>query len=377
MPYEPPEAPVTQPPVDPRSLPTRPPFGPALEPALEAARRLADRLCAVVRGRLLAATDAEEARALASPAGQGAGDLSYGIDVPAERAIEVWAAELACRGPLSLLTEETGWRHLGPDGYGGHRELADGDHGGPSFVIDPIDGTRQLMTDLRSAWTVIGVCAPTSQPPRSGDLVAGVVSELPTSDAGRARRFVARRGLGCQQERYYLGGDGGLGARLSESAQLADGELLLGHAYFPFFRYAPDLRPGIAQVEARFFERLERLEGLDTRACFDDQYICSAGHLVLLMRGIYRFVADLRPLVARREGKASVPTKPYDLAGALVCALEAGCQLTDLAGQPLEFPLDVSTPVGYAGYTNLATRHKLEPHLLAALGESGPLQGAF
>lgn len=346
------------------------------EPALLAAERLADRLCAVVRGALADADEAERL-ALGSPAGQGAGDISYGLDVPAERAIEGWAEALARRGPLSLLTEETGWRHLGPDGRGGVQELSGFGHGGPAFVIDPIDGTRNLMADLRSAYSVIAIARPTEAAPRSGDLIAGVVSELPASDGGRARRFIGRRGLGCVEERRFLGSDGGLGAKLSERRLHADGELRLTHAFLPFFRYAPDLRPGIARVEAAFFERLERLEGLDTRACFDDQYICSAGHLVLLMRGLYRFVADLRPLVARREGKSSVPTKPYDLAGALVCAREVGVELTDLSGAPLEFPLDVHTPVGYAGYANAATRAKLEPHLLAAILESGPLRGAF
>jgi hypothetical protein len=353
-----------------------PPFLPSDETALSAAERLADRLCAVVRGQLLGA-EGEERLALARPAGQGAGDLSYGLDVPAERAIEGWAADLAGLGPLSLLTEETGWRHLGPDGRGGARELDGFGHGGPAFVIDPIDGTRNLMADLRSAFTVIGIARPTSDAPTSRDLVAGLVSELPTSDGGRARRFVGRRGLGCIEERRFLGSDGGLGAKLSERRVSVDGELRLDHAFLPFFRYAPDLRPGIARVEAAFFERLEGLEGIDTRACFDDQYISSAGHLVLLMRGIYRFVADLRPLVARREGKTSVPTKPYDLAGALVCAREAGVPLTDLSGAPLEFPLDVSTPVGYAGYANAETHAKLEPHLRAAILASGPLSGAF
>ena len=93
---------------------------------------------------------------LARAHGAGAGDVTFGLDVPSEERITRWHAEQARSGPLSVLTEDAGWRHMGPDPAGKPRALDGFDHGGPRIAIDPIDGTRNLMADLRSAWTVIG-----------------------------------------------------------------------------------------------------------------------------------------------------------------------------------------------------------------------------
>ena len=108
-------------------------------------------------------------------------------------------------------------------------------------------------------------------------------------------------------------------------------------------------------------------EGADARAIYDDQYISSAGQLVLLALGRYRMLVDPRELVRRRLGAAGVTSKPYDLAGAVVCARAAGVVVTAPEGGELDFPIDARTPVGYAGYANEATRRRLEPHWLATL----------
>jgi fructose-1,6-bisphosphatase/inositol monophosphatase family enzyme len=103
---------------------------------------------------------------------------------------------------------------------------------------------------------------------------------------------------------------------------------------------------------------------------YDDQYCSSAGQLVLLALGRYRMVIDPREWVHRRRGAPGVTSKPYDLAGAVVCARAAGAVVTDVEGGPLDFPIDATTPVGYAGWANARTRARLEPHWHAVL--AGP-----
>ena len=65
-----------------------------------------------------------------------------------------------------------------------------------------------------------------------------------------------------------------------------------------------------------------------------------------------------------------VTSKPYDLAGAVVCARAAGAIVTAAESGPLDFPIDATTPVGFAGYANLRTQERLEPHWLATLAEA-------
>ncbi len=300
------------------------------------------------------------------PVGQGVADATYAVDAAAELEVERWFEEAARRGPLSLFSEDAGWRHGEPRPGGGWRERGDGDHGGPRLVIDPIDGTRNLMSDLRSGWCALALCPPGTGEPRLADVTVGWLEEIATTRQGVRRRYLARAGAGALRADLDRAGDS-LGP---ETPLRADADRVLDHGYYPYFRYAPDMRPALPEIEGRFFARLASAEGADVRNCWDDQYICSAGQLALLAEGVYRFVADLRPLLAARRGRPTQPSKPYDVAAALLVAREAGCPVVDPAdpgGGPVDAPLDAVTPVGFVGFHNETTRACLWPLLAAEL----------
>lgn len=335
-------------------------------PALE---ELAAALVASCRRQVLAAARAGVGfESLARVAGQGVGDTTFGLDLEPEAIVARWAEALACRAPLSILTEDSGWRHLGPS-PGGFRELDEFDHGGPRVVVDPVDGTRNLMFDLRSAWAGIGIAPAGPAPPRLRDLTLGLVQELPTSRAGLALQLFGHLGPGtatCEQRLFALS-DTGLGEELDRKPLVADTDARVDRGFFPFFRYHPAGRVALAQLEQAFFERLQRHEGAQLRDVYDDQYISNTGQLVLLTQGKYRMIADLRATMAARASDPSVSAKPYDVAGAVVCARAAGAVVDGAEGQPLDTPLDASTPVAFVGYTNQATAERLRPHLAAVL----------
>ena len=129
---------------------------------LAAAQDLVLRVRQAVHGAVCAAAERGETASLSREVAQGVGDTTFAMDVCAERAIEAWMDEQARRGPLSVLTEDAGWRHRGPDGAGGWRELSDFAHGGPRFVVDPIDGTRGLAGGLVCGGGVRAWCKPTA-----------------------------------------------------------------------------------------------------------------------------------------------------------------------------------------------------------------------
>lgn len=327
-------------------------------------------LCAAIRddtrAELFTALSRRDDTRIARPQGRGVGDLTYGLDLPSEARIDRWFRDAARRAPLSVLTEDTGWRHLGPAPDGGAAtERAGFDHGGPRIAFDPVDGTRNLMADLRAAWTVVSFAPPGPDEPRLGDLTGGIVAEIPTSRAYCARLFHAETGGACHLEELDLARD-----ELLESREVrVDDDDRPDQGYFPFFRYKPDLRPRISRLEAAFFARLEEQEGAELLTCYDDQYFSNAGQLVLLILGTYRMMVDARALIATRMGVDSTTSKPYDVAGAIVCARAAGVPLTAADGTRLDFPIDARTPLDFAGYANEGTRRRLEPHWLAVLEE--------
>jgi fructose-1,6-bisphosphatase/inositol monophosphatase family enzyme len=333
-------------------------------PRLEA---LCDRIRTGTREALLEALRADALSRVMHSARRGVGDITFGLDLPSEELIDGWLREEARHAPLSVLTEDSGWRHFGPAPDGcGSVELPGFDHGGPRIAFDPVDGTRNLMVDLRSAWTVVSFAGPGSSQPRFGDLVAGITSEIPASRARSWRRLCAQRGAGTRLEEHELES----AERIDARALVADGDTRVDNGYFPFFRYEPALRPSLAALEAAFFARVEEHEGADLRCVYDDQYISNAGQLVLLALGAYRMVVDARALVARRAGRVTTTSKPYDLAGALICAQEAGARVTRADGTALEFPIDAETPLDMIGYANEGTRARLEPHWLAVLSSA-------
>jgi hypothetical protein len=335
-------------------------------------RALADEIRGTVRAAVRAGLERGSLDELAMPQGQGAGDVTFGIDVPSEEALDRWFVARAREGALSLFSEDRGWRHLGPaPGGGAPRELGGFDHGGPRIMVDPIDGTRNLMADLRPAWTLVSFAPAGPGEPRLSDLEGGYLSEIPPSNAATYRVLSASLGRpgapkGCDLADHDLAG----GTRLRARRLRVDPRARVERGYFPFFRYEPAHRPALARLERAFFERLARHEGTDPRAVYDDQYISSAGQLALLALGTYRMVVDARALVARRAGESAVTSKPYDVAGAVLCARAAGAVVTAADGGELDFPLDATTPVDLVGYANAATRARLEPHWLAVLAEA-------
>ena len=311
-----------------------------------------------VRRAVGAAQEAESASALSRPAGEGVGDVTFALDVVAERAVEAW---LERQGePLSLLSEDHGWRHRGGPGF---------DHGGPRIAIDPIDGTRPLMAGLRSAWVCIGFAPPGPEQPRLSQLSGGLLVELPLPGQTRRASLWAERGGPCWLEE--VGGQQGAAPRELR----VDADARCDHGLFCFFHYHPRQRVHMAQIEQRFFARLEEHEGAALRACYPDLYCSSAGQLALLARGTYRFQADLRAWLPGSEGAPAC--KPYDLSGALVVAEAAGVVVhappqPGAPRPPLDAPLDARTPLAFVGYANAPTAARLSPHLLAALEEARP-----
>lgn len=326
--------------------------------------QLAARIRTAARDALESANQGGNASEWWRPRGQGAGDVTFAIDLPTEHVLTTWFDEIARVEPISLLTEDAGWRHAGPDGRGGARVLTNFAHGGPRVVVDPIDGTRNLLADLRSAWTVIGACAPGDGAPRQSEVVLGILTEIPDSRGAIARELTAARGRGARVREV----DATSGAELRSSTLRSDSDDRADHGYFPFFRYMADQRPEIARVEADFFARLARDENADVRSCYDDQYISNGGQLALLALGKYRMIADLRAFLASRRRITTLASKPYDVSGALLVASETGCVVTAPDGAALDFPLDATTPVAFVGWHNAATRARLEGHLRSALG---------
>ncbi|MEY4166602.1 MAG: hypothetical protein RIR52_426 [Acidobacteriota bacterium] len=229
------------------------------------------------------------------------------------------------------------------------------------LIIDPIDGTRPIMYNKRSAWWLAGLASNRGEETSLTDIEVAVQVEIPTTRALYADTLWAIRGEGAHGETVNL-----LNAHRTVYTPRPSTCYNIAGGFASFFHPFPGGRDILAAIEEELFVSL--LGGLETdrTAVFDDQYLSTGGQLYELMTGRDRLLVDIRGLLFdrfRREGRApGHACHPYDLAAILI-AEEAGVILTDGRGARLNAPLNTTSDVSWIGYANQPIRSQVENRL--------------
>lgn len=287
---------------------------------------------------------------------EGGGDTLFGIDQAAEdvllRFCEEWGREVSFR----LIAEgiEPEGRCFGEDP--------------PAFrlIVDPVDGSRMLMHDKRSAWTLAALAREHGGATRMEHVFAAAMTELPTTKQG------AVDSLWANVDGPALGRRTALSTGNQADLDVTPSQLTsLHHGFATVCDFVPGGKEILGSVADRILER--EMGGWDPQKAdvFSDQYICSAGQLAELATGRDRFVLDIRPLVYKHLGvESSLCCRPYDLCTMLV-AQRAGVIVCEPDGSPLNPPLDVVTNISFAAYANQALATRLQPIVTEVLKETG------
>jgi fructose-1,6-bisphosphatase/inositol monophosphatase family enzyme len=237
------------------------------------------------------------------------------------------------------------------------------------IIIDPIDGTRPIMYNKRSAWALMGIAPNRGEATTIADIELAVQVELPTTRAAVADTLWAIRGQGAWGETVNLqtGARSLFRPQPSRARSIRGGFAMLAN----FFPIGKDVLASIEQdLAVELFGDLSN----NKTALFTDQYLSTGGQLYELMMGHDRMLADVRSQLYdkfAREGQATGHAcHPYDICTALI-AQEAGVIVTDGWGQPLSAPLNTTADVSWIGYANQAIRDEVEPVLQALLKRYG------
>ena len=298
-----------------------------------------------------------------------AGDTIYAVDrVSEELLVEIFEHEIAAQTPLVLIAEGIG---------GGKIVLPRGSSETDAawrIIVDPIDGTRGLMYQKRSAWILTGVARNRGAETNLQDIELAVQTEIPLIKQHLCDVLWARHGRGAKATRFNRLTGESRELRLQPSRART-----IRHGFAMIARFFPGAREELAAIDEEIV-RGALGEVVPGKAhCFEDQYICSGGQLYELMAGHDRFVADLRPLIEpliqRRGSALGICCHPYDLCTELI-ARELGVIVTDVRGDPLRAPLSTEADVAWAGYANDDVRREIEPLLLKALRKRGLLSEA-
>lgn len=312
---------------------------------------------------------ASQAKAfLASEARRGAGDVSFQIDVRPEEIVE--QSFSAAPEAVVVICEGLG-QAVFPAGAGQGEA-------GWWVIVDPLDGSREISYDKRSAWVLSGV-APAGPAPTLADIVWAIQTEVPVTAQPTGVILTARKGQPTVLEYCDLAtgaltvAEGGL--RPSTAASVGGG-------FAVFADYFAGGHALTAQIADRVFDAALGPAPPGEALAFNDQYLSTAGCLYLLANGTYRFFADLRPVVgeiAARSGRnVGLCAHPYDLCTYLIARQAQRVEqdeqdeqwqviITDPAGKPLSYPLATDVDCGWIGYANQSVKGEMEHRLRSAV----------
>ncbi len=304
-----------------------------------------------------ASTEAMHGIAEVTPA-----DTIYQIDKISERAILEWFdAHWPKEWPVEIVME--GLEEKGPFTF----PAVDVSTTQFKCILDPIDGTRGIMYDKRSAWTLAGIAPQRGHANQLSDIFVAAMTELPTTKQWRADQLsvVVGRPLVAESINVLTNERAPLVVQPSNATGLE-------HGFSTLCRFLPAGLELHSQIEAELWRRIE--PGREaTLAIFCDQYISTGGQLYEVMMGRDRFIADVRPWVFAELGLVtSLTCHPYDI-GVWPLANAVGVIVEDpVTGGSVRGPMDTTSPIGWAMYGNETLRDLIAPRLRDILYELCP-----
>jgi hypothetical protein len=327
---------------------------------LENIRQLLLQLGDEVRDRLVAARLEADPSSFSAVSRESVADTIYEIDRISETAIQLWLADhWPADLPVEVVMEGIDPERplVLPEGISVKDTVL-------KCILDPIDGTRGIMYDKRSAWFLAGVAPQLGAETRLHNIDVAVMVELPTTKQWRADRCSAVRGQGIRAESVNVFSREVVPLQLRPSR--ADTML---HGYGYISRFFPAGKELLAAIEQTVWERIYGSGTEKEIVIFEDQYISTGGQFYELLSGRDRMIADLRPLVYRHLGlNLALCCHPYDIAAMLVLQ-EAGVVLESPDGAPLDAPFDTTSPISWVAYANSDLANVIRPVLKKVLQE--------
>jgi hypothetical protein len=312
----------------------------ASDELVSALRRIGSALAA----RVVARCEALSSEQLARVAVEAESDTQYAIDAATEaELVELVEIELQHLGTVVLVAEglEAGAITIGR-GEPRHR-----------LLVDPIDGTRGLMHQKRPAWVLMALAPDRGPETRLSDISVSVQTEIPLLKQHLADQLWCAAGVvGVVRGDRTTGLVQPIALRPSRATGIE-------HGFATLARFFPGAQARLGALADSLFDALMPAADPSRARCFEDQYISTGGQLYELAAGHDRLVLDLRPLLC----DSRLACHPYDIC-TLSIAAALGVEVTGPAGEPLDAPLDTTTPIAWIGYANRALRDRIEPVIL-------------
>mgnify|MGYP000902028008 CR=1 FL=1 len=324
-------------------------------------------LCALQRFTLEAILKERASRTtdqLAAITEETAADVIYAIDTIADQAIFKWFEDnWPAEWPVQIIMEGLDDAHTLCFPLGTQIEDTV-----LKCIIDPIDGTRGIMYDKRSAWILAGIAPQRGSANTLADIEVSAMTEIPTTRQWRADQLSATRGGGMLTTAFDIRNNFSQAPVELHPSEASD----VRHAFGTICRFFPAGCTLLAQIEEQLWETLYGGDDNGTPLVFNDQYISTGGQFYEILSGHDRFIADIRPIAFRvLDIEENLSAHPYDVGCALILE-EAGCIVEHPDGSALNCPLDTTSAVNWVAYANEDLARHIRPALKGVLAKLVP-----
>ena len=320
-----------------------------------------EKLHEIIRDKVLSTCENSSLQQLSEVVHEGKGDTIYSIDrISEELIVEYFEAEVVDIAPVILIAEG-----ISEDGNIVLPSGASEEDAEFRIIMDPIDGTREIMYQKRSAWILTGIAPNKGEDTSLQDIEFAIQTEIPIVKQHLSDVVTAYKGKGIEARRYnrLSGKHQPINLQPSSAQSIKHGFAMIAR----FFHGARDV---LAQIEEEIIRNILGNVESGKALCFEDQYLSTGGQIYELISGHDRFIADLRPLLENvmmeRGVGLGLCCHPYDLCTELI-AREAGVIITDEKGNPVKSKLNVTDNISWIGFANESIRKEVEPHLVDAL----------
>ncbi|MEX0322424.1 MAG: hypothetical protein AB3N63_09725 [Puniceicoccaceae bacterium] len=293
-------------------------------------------------------------------------DIIYAIDHEAEHVIVQMMEERAADfGGIVLVAEGIGAEEITTFPKGIEMEQARW-----RIIMDPIDGTREIMYDKRPAWFLAGAAPNKGEITCLQDIEVSVMVEIPTTRMHIGDSLSAIRGKGAVAHRRNLL-DGSC-----ESFQPTPytGRSIRG-GFAQIVRFFSPGKEVLSSIEEDMLDELFPDAGEGEILTFEDQYISTGGQFYEILTGKDRFTADIRKVLydsLKGKVRGGHICHPYDLSSLLV-AEEAGILITGVDGRSVNALMDTTLPIDWLAFANKDIFDEVYPVLRKLLEKYGLL----
>jgi len=311
-----------------------------------------------IRDAVMARRPGKDLPSLSVVADYAGGDTIYAIDKFSEEAILAWFGKnWPARWPVQVVMEGIEHELCFPAGTRASET-------GWKCILDPIDGTRGIMYDKRSAWALAGIAPQRGEETRLSEIVAAAMTEIPTTKQWRADQLSATLDGPLVAEAFDIRGR--TAAPLAVAPSSASD---FSHGFSSLAKFFPEGRTLTSQIEERLWDELIARTASPSPTVFDDQYISTGGQFYEIITGHDRMIGDLRPILFHvLDLESSLVCHPYDACAALVLQKSGAVYEHPLGGFP-DAPLDTMSGVAWVAYANERLASLARPALKKILGE--------